>query len=191
MRSNPVAPAFFALSLLVLCHPAVVRSVPGQPAQKKLIKIAVPVSAIVAKVHVRDGQKVNSDEILIQLDERLARNDVDRAKVVLELAKTEYKVAKSAEVIEQQKYILEQKLFAQDLSTTEQVAIARASWERHIQQTKSRAAAIKIAEIDLETANVVLGMHQVRAPRSGTVQAIHVAPGEGVKELDIVVEIAP
>jgi multidrug efflux pump subunit AcrA (membrane-fusion protein) len=186
MRSNPVAPAFFALSLLVLCHPAVVRSVPGQPAQKKLIKIAVPVSAIVAKVHVRDGQKVNSDEILIQLDERLARNDVDRAKVVLELAKTEYKVAKSAEVIEQQKYILEQKLFAQDLSTTEQVAIARAS-----QQTKSRAAAIKIAEIDLETANVVLGMHQVRAPRSGTVQAIHVAPGEGVKELDIVVEIAP
>jgi multidrug resistance efflux pump len=180
------------LSAVVLIHagtalPARADAVPRQ--QTKTVMVASPVKGIVTKVFVKPGDMVQAGDILMQLDDKLAKNAVQAAEVQAEIAKQEYQKARADELEAEIDYVVTKKLGPVALDSEFVFTFLKSKWEKLIVEAKLRFHKIELAKAELGKAQFLMSEYQIKAPAGGAVVAIHQQMGEGVKELDTVIEI--
>jgi multidrug efflux pump subunit AcrA (membrane-fusion protein) len=140
---------------------------------------------------LRVGDKVEEGQMLAQLDNRLARNEVALKKAALTAAEAEFK---SADAIAKEAHARLTRL--EDIPTqrhrrisAEEFKAAALTRDKHRDEAASRKAAVKVAQLELERAQTVLQMYTIRSPVSGVLRAIRKYRGEAVRRLETVFEI--
>ncbi|HVS37999.1 MAG TPA: sigma-70 family RNA polymerase sigma factor [Gemmataceae bacterium] len=136
-----------------------------------------------------EGDAVEEGQLLARLDDRLARLDVEEKKDRVEAAEADVRAAlKTKEEAERRLQGLSE-LRKNNVVSDEEFNSARLSAERSAEEVKGKAAALKGAEAELQAAQTVLEMYEIRSPVRGVVKSIAKNRGEAVKALETVVEI--
>ena len=73
----------------------------------------------------------------------------------------------------------------------DEVRAAKLTHDRFVEEVRSKEAALRVAEKEIELATVVLNMYQVRAPVSGKIKAVLKNTGEGVRQMEAVLHLLP
>jgi len=114
------------------------------------VMVSPEVPANVVKIHVREGQRVSKGQLIASLDGSVASAQISELENALTLAETNYKK--------------QERLWNQKIGSEMQYLQAKNSYE-NLQKS-------------LQTARTQLGKYSLRAPISGTVDAIMANPGE-------------
>lgn len=114
------------------------------------VMVSPEVPANVVKIHVREGQRVSKGQLIASLDGSVASAQISELENALTLAETNYKK--------------QERLWNQKIGSEMQYLQAKNSYE-NLQKS-------------LQTARTQLSKYSLRAPISGTVDAIMANPGE-------------
>ena len=114
------------------------------------VMVSPEVPANVVKIHVREGQRVSKGQLIASLDGSVASAQISELENALTLAETNYKK--------------QERLWNQKIGSEMQYLQAKNSYE-NLQKS-------------LQTARTQLGKYSLRAPITGTVDAIMANPGE-------------
>ncbi len=114
------------------------------------VMVSPEVPANVVKIHVREGHRVSKGQLIASLDGSVASAQISELENALTLAETNYKK--------------QERLWNQKIGSEMQYLQAKNSYE-NLQKS-------------LQTARTQLGKYSLRAPISGTVDAIMANPGE-------------
>jgi multidrug efflux pump subunit AcrA (membrane-fusion protein) len=142
---------------------------------------------------LREGDKVEAGQMVAQLEDRLARNEVAYRKAKLAAAKADHQVsvAMAREAEARLKRLNDLKRRAPQAVSEEEYLAAVLTKERYRQEEIARKEGVKAAEAELQRAQIVLEMYTIRSPVSGVIRMIHWQCGEGVRRLDTLLEIQP
>jgi membrane fusion protein (multidrug efflux system) len=131
----------------------------GRPAGAALL--AAPVAGLVIEVSVSEGQLVRTGDLVVRLDDRIAKADVARARSSIGFA--------------EQSFEREKALLAQDNTSQQKYEVA--------------SQALSLAKAELARAEGLLAQVQLRSPLNGVVAAVHARPGQSVDLNTVVAEI--
>jgi RND family efflux transporter MFP subunit len=124
-------------------------------------KLAAPIAGIVVAIHVVEGQSVKAGDVVVQLDDRIARATIDKAEHAL--------------VFAQQVAERENKLFSTSATSM-----------KAKQDAEQRLAA---ARAELASAQAAIAQVQLASPLDGVVARINVQPGQTVDLNTVVAEV--
>ncbi|WP_320198865.1 efflux RND transporter periplasmic adaptor subunit [Agrobacterium sp. rho-13.3] len=150
----------------------VVRKTIGSIVPVASTALSTPISGIVAQVLVSDGAEVKAGDLLVQLDDRTIRANIQRDQAVL---------AKDQAILDAANATLSrvETLSKSGVDTQQQFSDAGAA-------AKQAAATIAVDNSNLAADNVVLSQTQIRAPFDGKLGAVqfsvgaYVAPGADI-----------
>src|SRR5262249_26986435 len=142
---------------------------------------------------LRDGDHVSKGDLLLRLHDDLARADVNIQKAKLQATEADLRAAEatSAEAKVRFDRVSELRRRAPGTVSEDEVAAARLTYVRYMEEVKSKMAAVIVAQKELELSTVKLEMCQVRAPVTGKIRAVLKNTGEGVRQLEPVLHIQP
>jgi RNA polymerase sigma factor (sigma-70 family) len=137
---------------------------------------------------LKEGDKVEDGQLLARLDDRLARDDVEVQKAKLEAAEADMRAVTKTKEEARVRLGRVAELNKQNLAGAEELRAANLTWERYTEEEKAKAALVKQAKRQVQSAETVVEMHEIRAVR-GTIKAILKQPHEAVKSLETVFQI--
>src|SRR5262249_33637443 len=135
------------------------------------------------------GDKVKQGQMLAQLDDRLARNDLETKQAKRAQAEAEYQAARAASTEAQNRLDRLKQLLARAAVAQAEYEAAVLTRDRDRQEEAAKKEGVRAAQLDLERAQTILDMHTIRSPVSGVVQRILKRPGEAVRRLETLFEI--
>jgi WD40 repeat protein len=143
---------------------------------------------------LKEGDEVQADQLLAQVDDTLALADVDIKKAKLSSAKADKTVSEKTRDEAYQRYTTQVKLYGPGgtglrATTAEDYRGALLTYQKYVEETSQKDQAIEVAKQELIQAEKTLGMYQIKPKISGTVKAINKHPGEAVKSLEPVFQI--
>jgi len=174
---------------------------PGEAVSNRKITIIAEVSGVVQALHVQESQHVKKGDLLVELDDRefklnLERYEADRLRYLSELMleerfaePDEKNTPKKNQIIQQSADEYEKKrlLYGQGKITEEEFEEAYRKHEKNLiesgeKKDEIRAAAkgLKQAEIQVKRAKMDLEKTKIHAPYSGIVYDIKVSPQERI-----------
>lgn len=183
---------------------------------QKSVKLAFPLSGLVSKVNVQEGDDVQPGEVLIELDTseisrrvkqaelnlQAREQDLDEAQQPpntqdLEIAQQSLKKAALALAFAQDRYkndATEQNRISQELAQSD-YDIARATFERQTRgpsqgQLDDLNRAVESAKLDLQAAQESLAETRLQAPFAGIVTEVSAQPGQLLGGFNPVVSLA-
>ena len=124
-------------------------------------KLAAPVAGIVVAIHVIEGQRVKSGDVVVELDDRIAKAAVDKARHAL--------------------------VFAQQVADRLGRLIAAAAISMQAKQEADQRLAAARAE--LASAEATMAQVQLASPLDGIVARVNVQPGQTVDLNTVVAEV--
>jgi RND family efflux transporter MFP subunit len=124
-------------------------------------KLAAPIAGIVVAIHFIEGQKVKAGEVVVELDDRMAKAAVDKARHAL--------------------------LFAQQVADRLGRLITSAAISMQAKQEADQRLAAARAE--LASAEAAFAQVQLASPLDGVVARINVQPGQTVDLNTVVAEV--
>ncbi len=141
----------------------VTRQTIGSIVPLKTTALAAPLAGIVLEIVARDGADVATGDLLVQLDDRTAKANIQKDEALL---------AKDQATLDDANATLKrvEGLNASGIDTQQQYGDA-------VSAAKQAAAAITVDKSVLAADNVVLSQTQIRAPFDGRLGAIAVSPG--------------
>jgi len=139
---------------------------------------------------LREGDVVAAREQLGQLDDRLAQADIKIKQAKIDAGKADYDASEKTRDESKERYYTQLDLLKRKATSLEDVRAAKLTWDRYASETVSKKEAIKLAEQELEQAKVIAEMHQLKSTAPGIVKTIFKKPGEAVKNLETVFQIA-
>jgi RND family efflux transporter MFP subunit len=148
----------------------------GSVTTPRLSRISPNVSGLVAEVLADAGDKVNEDDPLLQLDNIMARIELDRAGAELNEARARLKEAK------RQRDETEQLLKNKHIAST--------SYEASVAEVEINEATVARLEAALTMQQEILDRHTVYAPFDGSITSKQVETGEWVDTRTILFELA-
>lgn len=119
---------------------------------------------VVRAVYVQQGQPVRKGQVILKLDDAIARQGVSITQQNLAVAQAQYNLAQSI-------YERRKKLWEQNIGTELQVMQAKADADNALSQLKS-------AQATLAVAHEQVNMASVKAEISGTIDVVNVRAGE-------------
>jgi multidrug resistance efflux pump len=184
------------LALAVSEHPAVRAQADDNKGEPKVIKVSSPRSGIILTIGSSDkklktGDPVQRGTVLATLDNRLAKNEVDRARSKLEVAKLEFDASMKTLGEAELRYSRAQELFKQRVVSVEEFKEKKLTVEKFQLEAAVKKEMVNLAQFDVRRAEILLDMHVIRSPVRGVIRVIHKSLGEGVKALEPIVEIVP
>jgi RNA polymerase sigma factor (sigma-70 family) len=140
---------------------------------------------------LRVGDRVTEGQLLAVIDDRLARLEVSRAERKLEAAKANYAAARVTNKEAQGRIarLEELKKHVGRIVSDDEIAAAYLVRDRYFQEEVSKKEEVTLAQADLQKAQLLLEMHQVRSPVRGTVVSIFKHRGEAVRQYEPVLRI--
>jgi RND family efflux transporter MFP subunit len=144
----------------------------------------------VARVLVAVGTTVRAGDPLIELDGTAYAAQVDEARASAALAEKEAERAAETADAAARKLARARGLAGRKIASPEYLQAVKLEVEAAGRDQRSAAAALGVARSKLAAARDALARTRVAAPASGTVEAVHVRPGETVAESTAVAEIA-
>jgi RNA polymerase sigma factor (sigma-70 family) len=135
------------------------------------------------------GDTVEAEQLLARVDDRVARNEVAVKEARLQVSEADLRAAVKTKEEAKKRYDVLLKALAARAVAQEEVDAAKLTWDRYVEEENAKRAQVTQAQRELETAQVLLSMHEVRSPVRGVVKAIYKQRGEGVKALEPVVGI--
>jgi RNA polymerase sigma factor (sigma-70 family) len=151
--------------------------------------VSVKIDGAVKKFRrLKEGDRVEDGQLLARLNDRLARDDVEVQKARLEAAEAELRAVKKTTEEAATRFERVSRLKQQNLVAEEEIRAAKLTWERYVEEENAKAALVKQARRQVQSAETVVEMHEIRAVR-GTIKAILKQPREAVKSLETVFQI--
>jgi RNA polymerase sigma factor (sigma-70 family) len=165
---------------------------PNEPAPAGARKIEVKIGNDTRAFWVlREGDQVEAGQVLLQLDDRLARNTLLLKKTRLAAAKADLAAAATVTKEAEARLARMEALKAQRAVSEEEYRAAALTRDRYVQEEISKREAVNLAALEVQQAEMLVDMHAVRSAVRGTIRAIHKTPGEGVRALETLIEIEP
>jgi RND family efflux transporter MFP subunit len=163
-----------------------------QPLPGKVARLSAPVSGRVLALGpgpkgspLTEGQQVARDQVLIRLDDRIARAARDKAQAVVSELAEQAKQAEFPVMLAQLELAALEKLKSGDMPGGSLQAISRLDLEKariavKDAQSRQRLAQdkLKTAQTDLTMLEAELDLYTVRAPLGGRLGLIQIAPGQ-------------
>jgi RND family efflux transporter MFP subunit len=187
---------------------------PGEAVTNRMVTIKSEVAGIIKKLNVEEGQHVKEGDLLMELDDRQFRLELESAQanrlsklseLLLEkqFEGTEIVLAQSEmDEIEKakQEYERVQELFTKGLISENEFADAYKQYELALIQSgekkdeiRSASKGLTQAEIAVKTAQMILEKTKIKAPFSGIITDIQVSPKEHIingRDLFVLVNIS-
>lgn len=131
---------------------------------EKRVELSTPVSGIVSELSVYVGERVNKGQLLLKLDDRPFRLEIDRARsAVKRLTVIQEEARREKDRAEE--------LYARTLLSDHELQLARIEWT-------TADAKLESAKTDLARARLDLEYSMVRAPYNGRVLERHAEVGQ-------------
>ncbi len=144
---------------------------------------------------LKEGDAVQSDELLALVDDTLARADVDIKAAKLNSAHAEFKSAEKTRDEAWTRYETAKKLFGTGRGSSlnaiskEDLSGALLTYNRYVEEAVSKGQAIKVAEQELIQAKKTVTMYEIRPKVSGIVKSINKHRGEAIKSLEPLMQV--
>jgi multidrug resistance efflux pump len=179
---------------------AVLAGEQGQPKKKKgepnplHVKVTTQVPGVIVQFGsptkpLRVGDRVEKGQVLVQLDDRLARIDLEAARARHATAQAENRAAVFLAEEAEKRMQTAKRLYEQNALAREDKDAATLTYNKYLGEMQTKAGNVKSTAIEVDRASVILELHQLRSPVSGVVRAIYRTRGEGAKALDAVLLI--
>lgn len=163
---------------------------PGEKAAPdQLVTITIGTEAKTLR-RLREGDAVRAGQLLAYLDDRLARDEwaIKQARLIASKADLEAALKSGEEA--KNKFDIQQRLWQNGRAASEEeVRTAKLNWEKAVYEAIGKQEAVKLADRELNQAETVLRMHQIRAGTPGIIKTIYKRRGEALKALEPVVQI--
>jgi RNA polymerase sigma factor (sigma-70 family) len=144
---------------------------------------------------LQEGDTVEEGQLLARLDDRLARNQwaIQKQKVLIRKAEMRGAVSLTDVYKAEVKRLDEINRVARMAVSPTEYAVARAQLEKYAQEAVARKEAVKLAELEMEQARLILELYEIRSPARGVIRILYRQPGEAVKAFDpvVLIEVAP
>jgi multidrug efflux pump subunit AcrA (membrane-fusion protein) len=166
---------------------------PGEkiPAEERIVIRSGPEIRTFKKL--REGDRVEAEQIVARLDDRLARIEVERARSKLAMAELEVEASGKVLAEAKTRWEIVLKLLERrnlDLGV-EEIRERKLGVEKFEKELGIKKEMVSQAKLDLRRTELLLDMHLIRSPVRGVIRVIHKNRGEAVKALEPVVEIVP
>lgn len=142
-------------------------SLPGEVVSQRISLLSSQVDGMVWEVSVEEGQHVEKGELLLRLDDDLARFELQRAIAALQEAEAQWRESKR-----------QRGEFSKLVGKS---FIANTSYESAEAKVRINAAAVKRAQAEKERYQALLARHEIKAPFSGVISEKNVEAGQWVK----------
>jgi RNA polymerase sigma factor (sigma-70 family) len=144
-------------------------------------------------IALREGDAVKTGQLLLKLDDRLARNSLRIMQARLSAAKSEYQGAHKTYLEAKERFTTARKLYERNppVISIEEFREKKLAQDKFESEAESKKAQIDVAAAEVRNAEIIVEMHEVHSPANGFVRTIFYRPGEAVKALDPVIEIEP
>jgi hypothetical protein len=133
---------------------------------------------------LKEGDLVEENQQLAQIDDRLARDESNIKDKKLVAADADHKTSIATRDEAKQRYETQVMLYKSKATSQEEVRGAKLAWDKYIYEVISKKAAIEVAKSELAQTRTVLELHEIRSPIRGRVQIIYKKKGEEVKNLE-------
>jgi multidrug efflux system membrane fusion protein len=151
---------------MAMAGSALAAEVAGTVQWAQRVELGAPVSGVVTRVSARPGMQVKKGDVLIGLDERRFRAELERARAETERLEQVYAEAQR----EQERG---QELYDRTLLSDHELEVAKIGLATAAAEYQAARTAVKQAELDLEYSTV-------RAPFDAVVLAVHAGVGQAV-----------
>lgn len=152
----------------------------GEVYARDLIDVGAQVGGQIKKLFVKLGDRVNSGDMIAQIDMVTQQNSVDKEKAQLEIYKANLNSALISEKISKTQYYRELNLLKSNASSKEDIENAKNTYALNQAKVKEIKSQIKQTQIELDTANTKLGYTKISAPISGTIVSLPVEEGKTI-----------
>lgn len=140
---------------------------------------------------IREGDAVEAGQILGQIDDRLARTDLEAARARLQVAEEAVNLAqKSLETAKLQLQRVEQ-MGNKQLISKEQMETTVLAVERQKIEVRTKELEIWTLRTEVARAQAIVEMHVIRSPVKGRLETILKKQGEMVRAFDPVFRVVP
>jgi len=159
--------------------------------EKRPIKVASPRDGIIRTFKkLKAGDRVEADQEIARLDDRLAQLEVEHARIKLAAAKLEVQASEKVLAEANTRFQIALKAPPGTYSA-EEIREKKLGMEKFEAEVDIKKEAVKLVSFDVRRAKIVLDMHVIRSPVRGVIRVIHKNRGEGVKALEPILEIVP
>ena len=144
---------------------------------------------VIWKILVKEGDKIVPDQVLAQLDDRLAHAecDIKHGKIIAAKADGEASIQTRDESLQRMKTAAT--LWKNKVIAEEQYRMEVLTYTRYREEAISKGEAVKLAELEEKQSKLVLDMHQIRSSVSGEVKTVFKKMGEAVKAYEPIFQI--
>ncbi|MGB0581749.1 MAG: efflux RND transporter periplasmic adaptor subunit [Limisphaerales bacterium] len=151
--------------------------------------LSAPTNGKIEKIPVKEGDAVNAEQVVIELQKSVELLEVDRRKLILE-DKSEVNVAGEQVITLKSAFENSQKLFEATGSVSkEDLSIRELDYKKAKAELARLSAAEKRQAVDLQLAEETLRDMTIRSPLNGQVVALQFDAGEGCKAQDPLIRI--
>jgi HlyD family secretion protein len=162
---------------------AAVLSASGYITARRMATVASRITGQLTEVIVEEGMRVAAGDVLARLDDRIAKNDLDRAQAEQRAAQAQVESGK-AQLAEAKRVLARvENLKKTDFSSEAALTDARAMMERLTASLASDRAQVDVAAFRVQGAREQLDLHVIRAPFAGVVTEKTAQPGEVVSPM--------
>ena len=162
---------------------AAVLSASGYITARRMATVASRITGQLTEVIVEEGMRVAAGDVLARLDDRIAKNDLDRAQAEQRAAQAQVESGK-AQLAEAKRVLARvENLKKTDFSSEAALTDARATMERLTAGLASDRAQVDVAAFRVQGAREQLDLHVIRAPFAGVVTEKTAQPGEVVSPM--------
>lgn len=174
------------IAMLALASPALAGDIESFIEPYRSIDVAAAESGIIIGLHVKEGQKVEKDQPLAELNQDVLKVSVDIAKAHSE-AVSAIRAAEAELKLQTDRHARLIQLRAKDNATEDEVK--RALLEKELADARLLAAkeAFEVKRLEHERIRLQLAQRTVRSPLNGYVVNVHRDVGESVGLADPVV----
>jgi WD40 repeat protein len=138
---------------------------------------------------IDEGSQVESGDLLGVVDPVLAVDELAIKLAKLDAADADRIASEKIRDYEYEHYERVKALFQRGSGSKEEVAEARAGWERYTQDAISKAEAVKVAARELQQAETNLDLYLIRSKSKGQVKQLHKRRGEAIHKLEALLEM--
>jgi HlyD family secretion protein len=162
---------------------AAVLSASGYITARRMATVASRITGQLTEVVVEEGMRVAAGDVLARLDDRIAKNDLDRAQAEQRAAQAQVESGK-AQLAEAKRVLARvENLKKTDFSSEAALTDARSTMERLTAGLASDRAQVDVAAFRVQGAREQLDLHVIRAPFAGVVTEKTAQPGEVVSPM--------